>query len=74
MPEPERWSFVFAGYNAGEGTIMRARKTAAAARLDNKTWPSIETVAPTVERWRYNETLDYVRRIRANHRTLLPPP
>ncbi len=70
--ERERWAFVFAGYNAGEGTIMRARKTAAAARLNDKSWPSIERVAPTVERWRYNETLDYVRRIRANHDALPP--
>jgi membrane-bound lytic murein transglycosylase F len=70
VPEEHRWDFVFAGYNAGEGTIMRARRTAAAARLDDKRWPSIERVAPTVERWRYLETLDYVRRIRANHQTL----
>jgi membrane-bound lytic murein transglycosylase F len=67
VEETERWSFVFAGYNAGEGTILRARKTAAAARLDNGSWPSIEQVAPRVERWRYTETLDYVRKIHANH-------
>ncbi len=70
VPEEQRWDFVFAGYNAGEGTIMRARRTAAAARLDDRTWPSIERVAPRVERWRYLETLDYVRRIRANHDSL----
>lgn len=74
LDEDERWAFVFAGYNAGEGTINRARKTAVAARLNDKTWPSIESVAPTVERWRYNETLDYVRRIRANHDVLNPAP
>ncbi|MEO5816935.1 MAG: transglycosylase SLT domain-containing protein [Gemmatimonadaceae bacterium] len=72
LDEPERWRFVFAGYNAGEGTIMRARRTALAAKLDNRTWPSIETVAPTVERWRYAETLDYVRKIQANKATLTP--
>jgi membrane-bound lytic murein transglycosylase F len=66
VDEAERWSFVFAGYNAGEGTILRARKTAAAARLNNGSWPSIVQVAPRVERWRYNETLDYVRKIHAN--------
>lgn len=70
VDEPERWHFVFAGYNAGEGTIMRARKAALAERLDNRTWPSIERVAPKVERWRYAETLDYVRRIRANKDSL----
>ncbi|MEP6617821.1 MAG: transglycosylase SLT domain-containing protein [bacterium] len=74
LDEEERWAFVFAGYNAGEGTINRARKTAAAAQLSDKTWPSIESVAPKVERWRYSETLDYVRRIRANHDALNPVP
>jgi soluble lytic murein transglycosylase-like protein len=73
VPDDQRWDFVFAGYNAGEGTIMRARRTAAAARLDDRTWPSIERVAPKVERWRYLETLDYVRRIRANHEALPIP-
>jgi soluble lytic murein transglycosylase-like protein len=72
VEEPERWHFVFAGYNAGEGTIMRARKAAFAEKLDNRTWPSIERVAPRVERWRYAETLDYVRRIRANKDSLSP--
>ena len=66
VDELERWHFVFAGYNAGEGTINRARKAALAAKLDNRTWPNIERVAPKVERWRYAETLDYVKRIRAN--------
>ena len=72
VPDAERWAFTFAGYNAGEGTIMRARRTAAAARLDDRAWPSIERVAPTVERWRYAETLEYVRKIQANHRGLQP--
>jgi soluble lytic murein transglycosylase-like protein len=72
VDEPERWHFVFAGYNAGEGTIMRARKAALAAQLDNRTWPSIERVAPNVERWRYLETLDYVKKIRANKDSITP--
>ncbi|MEO7458246.1 MAG: transglycosylase SLT domain-containing protein [Gemmatimonadaceae bacterium] len=72
VSEGERWDFMFAGYNAGEGTIMRARRTAASAKLDDRTWPSIESVAPRVERWRYPETLDYVRKIRAN-KAKLPP-
>ena len=72
VDEAERWDFMFAGYNAGEGTIMRARRAALAARLNDRTWPSIESVAPKVERWRYSETLDYVRKIRANHATLPP--
>lgn len=70
VPDDERWAFTFAGYNAGEGTIMRARRTAAAALLNDRAWPSIEQVAPRVERWRYPETLEYVRKIRENHRKL----
>jgi membrane-bound lytic murein transglycosylase F len=66
VPEANRWAFMFAGYNAGEGTIMRARKTAAAQRLDHSQWNAIERIAPTVERWRYSETLGYVRTIEAN--------
>jgi membrane-bound lytic murein transglycosylase F len=72
VEESERWHFVFAGYNAGEGTIIRARKAAADAKLDNRTWPNIEKVAPRVERWRYAETLEYVKRIRANKDSLSP--
>jgi soluble lytic murein transglycosylase-like protein len=72
VSEGERWDFMFAGYNAGEGTIMRARKAASAAKLDDRNWTSIESVAPTVVRWRYPETLDYVRKIRAN-KAALPP-
>jgi membrane-bound lytic murein transglycosylase F len=73
VPDSATWSFVFAGYNAGEGTIMRARRTAAQERLDDKSWTSIERVAPKVERWRYTETLDYVRRIKANHSVIGQP-
>lgn len=74
VPDSTRWDFVFAGYNAGEGTIMRARRTAAAAQLDNSHWNSIEQIAPTVQRWRYTETLDYVRKIRKNHAAIVVTP
>lgn len=70
VPESERWAFMFASYNAGEGTIIRARKAAVAERLDHSRWPAIETVAPKVERWRYSETLGYVRTINANKAAL----
>ncbi|MDB4881594.1 MAG: putative soluble lytic transglycosylase fused to an ABC-type amino acid-binding protein [Gemmatimonadetes bacterium] len=73
VPEENRWAFMFASYNAGEGTIMRARKTAAAERLDHSQWPAIERIAPKVERWRYTETLGYVRTITANKSKLLDP-
>ena len=66
VPEANRWAFMFASYNAGEGTIMRARKRAEAERLDHSQWPAIERIAPKVERWRYSETLGYVRTITAN--------
>ncbi len=68
VSDDDRWRFMFGGYNAGEGTIMRARRAAAAERLNDRAWPSIERVAPKVERWRYPETLDYVRRIESNRR------
>ena len=74
VPEAERWAFMFASYNAGEGTIMRARRTAAAERLDQSRWPAIERIAPKVERWRYSETLGYVRTITANKGVLTVAP
>jgi soluble lytic murein transglycosylase-like protein len=74
IADDERHRFMFASYNAGEGTIMRARKTAAAERLDQSRWPAIERVAPRVERWRYSETLGYVRTITANKDVLSAAP
>jgi membrane-bound lytic murein transglycosylase F len=73
VSDDERWRFMFAGYNAGEGTIIRARRAAAAERLDDRAWQSIEQVAPKVERWRYAETLDYVRKIEQNHKAMPSP-
>jgi membrane-bound lytic murein transglycosylase MltF len=63
ISEPERPAFMFASYNAGEGTIARARKSALGAVGNDEQWSHIEQVAPTVPRWRYRETLDYVRKI-----------
>jgi membrane-bound lytic murein transglycosylase MltF len=74
VPEDQRWAFMFASYNAGEGTIMRARRTAVAEKLDQSRWPAIERVAPRVERWRYTETLGYVRTITANKDVLTTTP
>jgi soluble lytic murein transglycosylase-like protein len=70
VPDDERWRFMFAGYNAGEGTIIRARRAAKADQLDDRSWESIERVAPKVERWRYLETLGYVRTIERNHKAM----
>jgi soluble lytic murein transglycosylase-like protein len=65
--DPDRMHFVFASYNAGEGTIARAAAVAKAKALNGGEWSNIETIAPTVPRWRYRETLGYVRRIDSNH-------
>jgi membrane-bound lytic murein transglycosylase F len=65
VTEVKRPAFMFGSYNAGEGTITRATQKARAEKLDHTDWGSIERVAPEVPRWRYRETLDYVRKIDA---------
>ena len=62
--DSDRREFMFASYNAGEGTIMNAQRACVARSLDRRAWRSVETVAPEVPRWRYRETLGYVRKIR----------
>lgn len=62
----DRREFMFASYNAGEGTIRNAQKACVARALDHRAWLSVEQVAPQVPRWRYRETLGYVRKIRGN--------
>jgi membrane-bound lytic murein transglycosylase F len=62
VTDDERHRFMFASYNAGEGTINRAA-AAAQTKLGAPVWVNVERVAPTVGRWRYTETLGYVRRI-----------
>jgi membrane-bound lytic murein transglycosylase F len=66
----DRATFMLASYNAGRGTLLSAQRRARESKLDPRRWPSIETVAPTVPRWRHTETLGYVRRIDAYLRTL----
>ena len=77
----DRREFMFASYNAGEGTIMNAQRACVARSLDRRAWQSVEIVAPEVPRWRYRETLGYVRKIRSgiermddNGRLRPPPP
>jgi len=72
VPETERHHFMFASYNAGEGTINRAL-AAARARAGAPVWANIEQIAPTVQRWRYTETLGYVRRIDSTYAKLTSP-
>lgn len=73
-PDTERLRFMFGSYNAGEGPIIRAKKAARAQALDEKAWKNIEVVAPKVERWRYRETLPYVRKIEKNYDQLTKEP
>jgi membrane-bound lytic murein transglycosylase MltF len=65
--QDHRQKFMFASYNAGRGTILSAQAMARRDSLDHRSWPAIETIAPKVRRWRYNETLEYVRRIDSLH-------
>jgi membrane-bound lytic murein transglycosylase F len=62
-----RNEFMFASYNAGRGTILMAQAMARRDSLDHRSWPAIESIAPKVRRWRYSETLSYVRRIDSLH-------
>jgi membrane-bound lytic murein transglycosylase F len=58
--------FMLASYNAGRVTLLRAQQVARTQSLDPTLWPSIEAVAPSVPKWRYDETLSYLGRILAN--------
>lgn len=70
VPDSVRHPFMFATYNAGEGPITRAAAAARAKKLDHAQWGSIEQVAPEIPRWRYQETLGYVRKVGSNYETL----
>ena len=70
VPDEERHRFMFASYNAGEGPILRACVAARTSNLSEAQWTSIERVAPKIERWRYRETLGYVKKIDANYAKL----
>ena len=73
VSEAERPAFMFGSYNAGAGTIERARRAAELPANDTLRWSHIEQVAPTVPRWRYRETLDYVRKIERYYAALRRP-
>ena len=74
VPVDERPWFTFGSYNAGDGTIARAAGIARSSKLDHTRWESIERVAPTVPRWRYRETVGYVRKIEATYAELRRQP
>ena len=69
VPDDERHHFMFASYNAGEGTINRAFGVAT-KKIGPPMWSSVEQIAPSVGRWRYLETLGYVRRIDSTYAKL----
>jgi membrane-bound lytic murein transglycosylase F len=68
--DEDRFAFMFGSYNAGEGTIGRAVRMAREVTNGMPRWDEIEGIAPTVPRWRYRETLGYVRKIREHHAEL----
>jgi len=70
VPDDERHRFMFGSYNAGEGPILRACLAARGLKLSDAQWTSIEQVAPKIDRWRYRETLGYVRKIDRNYAAL----
>ena len=47
-PDDQRLRFMFGAYNAGQGTINRAKRVARAKNLDDTEWENIEVVAPSV--------------------------
>jgi membrane-bound lytic murein transglycosylase F len=69
VSDDERHRFMFASYNAGEGTINRAFGVAK-SKVGPPEWSSVVQIAPTVARWRYTETLGYVRRIDSTYSAL----
>ena len=71
--DQERVRFVMGSYNAGRGTLLKARSLADQRRLDPGVWQSIRVVAPDVPRWRHDETLGYVDRIESNMQWLCAP-
>jgi membrane-bound lytic murein transglycosylase F len=73
ISDDERHRFMFASYNAGEGTIKRAISVVTKEQPGPPAWSSVEQVAPTVGRWRYVETLGYVRRIDSAYSRLRVP-
>jgi len=73
ISDDERHRFMFASYNAGEGTIKRAINVVTKEQPGPPVWSSVEQVAPTIGRWRYTETLGYVRRIDSAYARLRVP-
>jgi membrane-bound lytic murein transglycosylase F len=59
----DRRRFMFASYNAGLMTILRAQRVARRRRLDPTVWASLEAVSARVWQWRQRQTIIYLRKI-----------
>ncbi len=59
----DKIAFMFASYNAGKYTILKAQKIAIEKGLDPCLWPSIAEALPDVNGDRSRETVAYVDRI-----------
>ena len=59
----DRLSFMFASYNAGKHTILRAQKVANQKGLNPYKWPSIAKTLPAINGHASRETLIYVNTI-----------
>jgi membrane-bound lytic murein transglycosylase F len=73
VEDQQRRNFMFGAYNAGPGTMTRARQVAESAGHDNTKWASVVVVAAQVPSWRHKETLSYVERIQGFFATLQAP-
>ena len=63
-PLADKMSYTFGSYNAGFANILRAQNVAKKEGHDERYWKSIKEIAPKVKRWRHEETLNYVEKIK----------
>lgn len=71
IEEKEKFNFTFGSYNAGRGTILKAQDRAKEKSLDHTAWDNITAVASEVPKWRHEETINYVDRIKKFHKQLI---
>lgn len=64
-PLNQRLYQTFAAYNGGIGNLRKAQKMARALGKDEATWRDLEQTGPLVRTWRHEETIGYVRKIKA---------
>ncbi len=62
-PINDKIAFMFASYNAGHRTILRAQRVCKGQGLNENLWENIEKIAVHVKRWRQKETLSYIDKI-----------